>query len=213
MKGLAVVIPYKGGSHKARLAHLLGAADRGRLSLLMLQDVFDVLEEAGLAHACVLVSSDPDALRAAKTRGAIPLRESTNRGVNAAVRAGIRGSDASHFLVLPADLPVLRRSDIDRIIGLKQAGADVVISPSSAFDGTNVLLASKGRMPKLSYDRDSFWNHLDNAAKKSLTLAVYTSTGVMFDIDTEEDLRRLARLRINRRSVVFARARLGLWQS
>lgn len=208
-----MVIPFKGGSHKSRLARVMNKEERAKLSLLMLQGVLDAFEKAGLIRACHLVSSDEDALRLALARGAKAVRETSNRGVNAATRRGIAQSRASEFLIVPADLPLLRAAEIDRALSFKTEGVDVVISPSSSFDGTNLLIVSRDKMPKLSYDRNSFWNHISSAARMGLSVAVYTGSGVMFDVDTEVDLKRLAGFKIGQESASFAGEVLRSWGS
>jgi 2-phospho-L-lactate guanylyltransferase (CobY/MobA/RfbA family) len=111
-------------------------------------------------------------------------------------------------MVAPSDLPLLRKSEIKTAVSYRSQGVDVVISPSRAFDGTNLLLFSKSRPIDLSYDKDSFWNHVQSSAAKGLRLAVYTGPGFIFDIDSPADLADLAdlaRTRANRGSVSLVR--------
>lgn len=167
----------------------------------------------GLADSCYVISSDSKALELARSQGAIPVREATNRGVNTAVHVGIRRAEESEYLVIPADLPLLSSSDLKRVIALKSEAADIVMSPSQAFDGTNLLLFSKAKRVRLSYDSTSFWNHLEDAAKRGHSLAVYTGKRVIFDVDTVHDLRKLAEARINSQPVAFAKKALKRWTS
>jgi 2-phospho-L-lactate guanylyltransferase len=113
--------------------------------------------------------------------------------------------ESRDVLVLPSDLPLLRASDIRKILTLKSKGLDVVLSPSQAFDGTNALLFPRGSPVRLSYDDNSFWAHLASAASHGLSVGVYAGTGVMFDVDSPEDLDALARTDINSKAAAFAR--------
>ncbi len=120
-----------------------------------------------------------------------------------------RGAKAIHLhgpvLVIPSDLPLLGADDIREVTGLRVAGMDVVISPSRGFDGTNALAFSPSSGLQLSYDNDSFWNHLASAAREGLRTAVTCRPGLMFDVDSPEDFRRLARSGQAKPAVEFAR--------
>lgn len=204
MMALAVIIPFKAARQKSRLSGVLDASHRKRLSLLMLESVLAAVADAGLATACYLVSSDKDALGLAKRAGGTPVAETGDRGVNAAVSLGLRHVRAERYLVMPADLPMLTGSSLRDAMALSSQGAGIVISPSRQMDGTNLLLfPARNRVP-LSYDRNSFWNHLEASARLGYSVGVYTGAGAVFDIDTAEDLALLARMPKAGRTARFA---------
>lgn len=211
MKGLAVVVPMKSGGAKSRLSSALPPKSRRRFSLQLLTGVLGAIEEAGLTGACYVVSSDSGALELASKSGASAVVEGGDDGVNVAVRRAVEAAgDPEAVLVLPSDLPLLRPSDVTHLVHLAEAGElDVVLAPSTAFDGTNALLFPGGRPFKLSYDDDSFWNHLAEAGRRGLSVGVCTLPGLTFDLDSYEDLRRLASSGSSRPAARFAREALG----
>jgi 2-phospho-L-lactate guanylyltransferase len=211
LKDITVIVPFKGANTKTRLSTVLDEVQRRQLSLLMLREVLGVLAETGLAGSCEVVSPDRGALGLALKMGAEPVGERSNRGVNAAVLTGMKKAKNDGIMAIPADLPLLKASEIRAAVALKSRGVDVVLSPSSSFDGTNLLLFSRDRPLALSYDRNSFWNHLADAAKKGLSVAIHTGRGVMFDIDTVDDLKRLGQMRIRSPPVAFAKRALRKW--
>ena len=206
MNSLAVLVPVKSSRVKSRLAGILSEAQRRQFANLLLTDVLEVLKGAGLLGVTHVVSSDRAMLRLAERLGAAGIPEQQDSGVNSAVTRGISAIHAPEYvLVLPSDLPLLGRSEIKEVIELKSAGVDVVIAPSSAFDGTNAFLFSPRTRFPLSYDDNSFWNHLAASARKRLSTAVCCQRGLMFDVDSPNDFQTLAQSRSDRPSAAFAR--------
>jgi 2-phospho-L-lactate guanylyltransferase len=204
----AVLIPFKAGRSKSRLSKVLDADQRRRLAELMLAEVLGVFRRLGLLPRCYVISSDLEVLALARGLGARVIAEPRDEGVNAAVEIGVRalGRDRD-FIIAPSDLPLLAPDEVKTALTLKRV-FDCVISPSRSFDGTNLLAFSGRAAPALSYDSDSFWNHVRGAARTGLSLAVCCSEGVMFDVDTPEDLRALARTRRKIPSAEFAKEAL-----
>ncbi len=210
MSRLGVVVPVKGRDYKTRLAGVLEAGERAVLSRLLLADLLRTLTRAGLIGRTFVVSSSEGMLGLAKRSGARTVREGKDSGVNAAVKLAVRSVKGfDEFMILPADLPLLTPADIMKAFSLRGAGMDVVLSPSASFNGTNLLVIPRSSGLRLSYDRDSFWNHLRSAAEKGLRVGVYTSRGVLLDVDTESDAKEAARVGRRAKSVSFLRRRLA----
>lgn len=206
MTEVRVVVPFKGGGKKSRLSDLLTLPQRIQFSILLLECVLGAIDGAGLVAECFVVTSDARAIGVARRFGAFPLTEPKNEGVNEAVRRGIRDAqDTAIIAVVPSDLPLLSAGEITKSISFIREDIDLVLAPSMAFDGTNLLVSSREKMPRLSYDRDSFWNHLSDAAQRRMRMAVYTAPGFVFDVDTPRDFRALSRLRINNPAAMFAK--------
>jgi 2-phospho-L-lactate/phosphoenolpyruvate guanylyltransferase len=176
------------------------------LSESMLLDVVDAFQRAGMLAKCNVVTSDERAANLAERAGANVIAEPSDRGVNAAVAWGIKNIGMGvDVMVVPSDLPRLRPGEIRNATLLKSKRLDVVLSPSRAFDGTNLLLMSTPVPFELSYDKNSFWNHVARTAAHGLRLAVYTGIGFLFDVDSPDDLAEISRLRTNRKSIALAR--------
>jgi 2-phospho-L-lactate/phosphoenolpyruvate guanylyltransferase len=210
MRSLTILVPVKSVGVKSRLSSVLGRDQRRELARLLLSDVIEVLKRAGFLGATYVVSPDKGMLDLASMMGAHTIAEPKDAGVNSAVRRGLKMAKAKDdIMVIPADLPLLGVSDLRSLVSLRRSGPDVVISPSLAFDGTNALVFPLGAPLRLSYDRDSFWNHLASASREGLSVGVSSRPGIMFDVDSPEDLRKLAKSRTNRNSVVFAKGGFG----
>jgi len=209
MKTPVILVPFKGERHKSRLSSVLGAEKRTKLAYLLLDGVLRSVAKAGLRSRCYVVSADPKAGTRAHRLGVQFVREPSASGVNGAVRLGVeRLKGRETFVVIPSDLGLLSSSDIKRAIGFCRE-ASVVIAPSSSFNGTNLLLFPKRMAPLLSYDDNSFWNHLAAAAKLGLRTVVLTQRGLVFDVDTPADAEELVRLRVNTAAARFLRKSLA----
>jgi 2-phospho-L-lactate guanylyltransferase len=205
MSSLAVLIPVKSSGGKSRLAPVLSRSERRELGLLLLSGVLRALGGAGLLAQTHVVTSDPEIMRLAAGSGALCVREAGDEGVNAAVEAGVRAlNHPSRVLVLPSDLPFLGSPEIKHLTWLSQR-LEVVIAPSAPFDGTNALVFPPDSGLPLSYDRDSFWNHLRASGRKGFSVGVSSEPGLCFDLDSPEDLRTLARSKARSPAVQFAR--------
>ncbi len=193
MRDFAVLVPVKSSAVKSRLSGVLSESERREFALLLLSGLMGQLRKAGLLQSTYVISPDRRVRDLALATGARSILEAKDKGVNSAVALGIRESGSpSTILVLPSDLPLLKASEVEHIIELKEH-LDVVIVPSLSFNGTNALVLSGRRLIPLRYDDDSFWNHLGGGAKKGLSVGVSSEPGLMFDIDSPADLAALAR--------------------
>jgi 2-phospho-L-lactate guanylyltransferase len=210
VKKLTLLIPFKASGEKSRLSSILSAKQRREFSLLMLLDLLEALESVNLLSSSFVVSSGKKALAVAEEVGASGLQEPSDRGVNSAINWAIRKLEPrGDVMVLPSDLPTLMPREIVEAITPWAQGLQVVLSPSRSFDGTNMLLFSTLNPVPLSYDVNSFWNHIAGVASHGLSLAVYAGGGFLFDVDTPDDFRALAASHFKRHAVYFARRALS----
>jgi len=207
---MIVIIPMKSAHVKSRLSSVLSEEQRTEFSRSLLSDILSVLRVSGLLRQCRVVSSDSKILDFAAEKGTVVVSEGSDAGVNEAVKNGLATIEGDEdILVLPSDLALLRAPELGRLLRLKSSGLDVVMAPSTTFNGTNALLFSSTLGFPLSYDNDSFWNHLVSCGRLGLSVGVCCERGLMFDVDTPQDLRLLSRSRSKRRSVVFAKGVLA----
>ena len=180
---------------KSRLGPVLDPEGRAALTLTMMRNVLAALREAGVERAYV-VSPDPDVLDAAAGSGAVPLRQ-RSRGMNPALdeaREKAAADGATSLLILPADLPLLRAPDVWAVAEARNGGEGrlVVAAPDAAGKGTNALLLSPPDALPFLFGQDSFAAHLGAARERGVETRVVERPNLGFDLDTADDLRRLA---------------------
>jgi 2-phospho-L-lactate guanylyltransferase len=188
---IAIVIPVKSRNPKRRVSSLFDGRQRRQLQLAMLEDTLQAVARAKRTKHSYIVSSDSDILKFGGRFGAGSVQEDSDRGVNEAVeRAVSELRDYAGWLIMPADLPMIRASDITTVLNLHRIGSPVVIAPSEDYGGTNLLLMTKDRRITLHYDDDSFNKHVREATEKRIPFSVYYSENVAFDIDNARDVHR-----------------------
>jgi len=195
---LHVVVPLRSlAGGKARLGGALDAEEREELVLGMLRHTLLVL---GTWPACArvhVVSPDIRLLRLVRSSGVDTVLQ-PGEGLNEGLRLGRHAAmkeGARSVLILPADLPLLETSSLERLLEAADAalaagsGSPLVgIGPSDARNGTNALLLSPPGVIDPSFGLASFEAHVRAAAAADASLQVVTDPGLGFDLDTPEDV-------------------------
>lgn len=192
---IAVVVPVKDfASAKQRLDAALPPAVRCRLAEVMLEDVLAALMPASGPDCVFVVTRDERATTMATEKGASIIVDLDNHGETEAVafatdvlvQRGFRS-----MLVVPGDIPLIAREDVEQII---RAGrdVDVVFVPAHDERGTNAALLTPPDVLPLRFGNDSFRPHLQSALDRSLRTKVIHLSNVALDIDTPADLMALA---------------------
>jgi 2-phospho-L-lactate guanylyltransferase len=189
------IIPVKRlDNAKSRLSSLLKDDERKQFCLKMLEDVLTTVKSTRHINQTVVISRDPAALRIAETFGVAYLEEEKT-GLNEAVSEAIdwcleRG--ATSVLVLPADIPLVTPSDLDRLFFLGKK-VSMVVSSSRSEEGTNALLLTPPNVTPTFYGPRSFQRHVQEASKRRISFRRFESQRIALDVDTVEDLKDLVR--------------------
>ena len=177
---------------KSRLAVHLSPSERETLVLDMLRHVLYVLHASEALEQVVVVSPDERVLERARDWGAQAWPEEAP-GHNPALHAAamrIRAKGASALLTISADLPLLRVQDIRALIS-RAANHPIVIAPSREGTGTNALLVQPPLALPYLFGVNSFHRHVQAAGQRQLSVSIYYSTGLAWDIDTIDDIDEL----------------------
>ena len=179
---------------KSRLASVLSKEDRLELSQRMLTHTLEILGEIPSIERTLVVSRDSRALALARKLGARTVTERGSPQLNRAlVRATLvaRRYNVSAVLVLPADLPLLTREDIESLIARGSDPPVVVIAPDRRRSGTNALLSSPPGLIEYAFGPQSFPRHLEHARVAGVRLEICELPSLALDVDMPEDLLRL----------------------
>lgn len=205
-----ILVPVKNlRNAKQRLASLLDAAARTELAHAMLSDVIGAIADFA-GDDVSLVTSDPFALDLAKHHRFEIIRDDSNlsetdaiaMATNACASRGVQTT-----LVLPGDVPLISAEDIRAIYDSAPPRGSVLV-PSSDKRGSNAVLRRPAALFPLRFGSDSFMPHLAAAVATETSCVVLSLPRIGLDIDTPEDLLRLAQSAGEKRSQLLSRSLL-----
>jgi 2-phospho-L-lactate guanylyltransferase len=205
-----ILVPVKNlVDAKQRLSSILSPEERFALARAMCEDVLQVLARWQSRPSVAVVTSDSFA-RGLAARFNFEVVTDDNSGETSAIDMATsfsRERGAECTLVLPADIPLIDSSELQKIVDCaprSQGGA--VLVPDAAGRGTNAAWRSPGNLFPLRFGNDSFLPHLAAAKATGLPCVVLELPGIARDVDRPEDLRELAAASGDRRSQKLVRS-------
>lgn len=207
-----VLIPVKALTGvKNRLAPVLTAAQRRALVGAMLQDVVGACRAAVGVARVVLISRSPDVQELAHALEVDAWAEPADAGLNDAVRWGAdraAAGGAARLVVVMGDCPLTMPEDVARLTG-RGAGDELALVPSLDGTGTNALALDAGVSVVPRFGPGSLGAHRALAAEAGLRPVLVPCPSLALDVDTPDDLHRLAEAASAARSSRLARAWLA----
>lgn len=201
-RGAWALVPVKRFDRgKSRLGDALEPGAREELSRAMFDRVVGevlakVVARGDLAGVLVVTDGDEVAARARAHGAEAMISEGVRPGrkLGAIVDEGLadlerRGAKAA--LVIMGDLPSLEPEDVLALAALL-ATHDLALAPDSAGTGTNALAVHlPAPMPTRFCGGESLADHLEDARKLGLRVALCERAGFGFDVDQPGDYERL----------------------
>ena len=190
------ILPVKSPQNaKQRLTGFLAVEQRETLAHLLYRQTLGALCQAEGIDRVVVATSDPDIAEHARGSGVVVFEEShqVSHSVSAdaaCLRAMQMG--ASTAMLVPIDVPTVTPADFTRLAASARPG--LIVVPSSDGTGTNALVRTPPDCIESRFGPGSFRAHLDQALAKGLPVDVLRVPGLMFDIDTPEDVAELLTL-------------------
>ena len=188
------LLPVKSPSSALqRLQGLLSPQERTRLAHTMYQEMLKKMMAAERFDRVVVASNDKSVLDHAHNAGARVLEEpdqnSHSRSADwAAARCTEMG--AGTVVLVPIDVPLATPEELDSLADAGQRLGDpgLIIVPSQDGAGTNALVRTPPGIITSCFGAGSFKAHFAQARQKALPVEVQRPPGIVFDLDTPEDL-------------------------
>ena len=184
---VVAVVPLKNLKlAKSRLSNILAEGERQELVLAMFDDVLVSLRASHFIDEIFLVADkyfDPVA-------DVQMITEIKNRGYDEAIIEALKDSrvnQAQAMLILPADLPLVSRDELNTLIR-DQEDRSIRIAGARDQDGTNALVMKPPHLLATSFGVGSFKRHKKFAKALSVKIEEVNLPGLSFDVDTEKDL-------------------------
>ncbi len=202
-----ILVPVKNlAEAKQRLAAVAEQSLRTELAQAMLADVLEQVAISG-ADDVSLVTNDSHAIDLARGFGFGIIRDDFNRSETDAIEMATRACESRGIettLVIPGDIPLLSAAEISSIYENAPLTGCVLV-PSHDKRGTNAVLRRPASLFSLRFGNDSFMPHLAAAVATGSSCLILCLPGIALDIDTPEDLCKLAQAPGEKRSQIWAR--------
>ena len=203
-----ILVPVKNLAHaKQRLSSILSPEERFALARTMCEDVLQALVRWQSRPSVAVVTSDSFA-RDLAARFNFEVVTDDNSGETSAIdmaTAFCRERGEESTMVVPADIPLIDSSELQKIVDSAPSGGAVLV-PDAAGRGTNAAWRSPSDLFPLRFGNDSFLPHLAAAKATGLPCVVLELPGIARDVDRPEDLRELASASGDRRSQRLVRS-------
>ncbi len=187
------IVPVKPLSRaKSRLGDVMTPDDREELATRLLKRTMRLLLSLSSIQGVLVISRDSRALAMVRDLGAQTVQESgTPELNNALMRAThiLKAWGANASIIVPADIPLLKRDDIEAVLNLGRYQNSVVLVPDRHEQGTNLMLMRPPGLIPYAYGEHSFNAHQQLAHQFGASVQIYHSERVGLDLDTADDLR------------------------
>lgn len=190
-----ILVPVKNLENaKTSFSEVLDDEERRELTLFMLEDVLETASRVKGAELAV-VTPDEDVIDFVESNEIKTIFDSGS-GLNAALEGAIEGTVELGFqevLIIPADVPLMRTTDIENILGMVSGDQGVVIAPSKE-EGTNALLMRPSDVIDIHFGGKSFPEHVRECMERGIEFQVYESERLSRDIDNPKDFLKVETL-------------------
>ena len=184
---LNIVVPVKGlHDGKSRLANTLSPDERASLNTFLADRTLACIANTRPDTVRWVVSPDPGVAGLARRHNANFHRQS-GTGLNAGLSEISRKLAPTRTLYIAADLPGLAIQDIEWLSGT----AGIAIAPDEKGLGTNALSLPAPDTISFRFGAGSFEAHENEASSTAFPVDIATLPGLLFDLDTKDDLSRL----------------------
>ena len=172
---------------------LLTAEQREALARVMYEEVLEKLDRGAGHRSRGGGDQRSNPLPRTRARAGVMVFEEQDQHSHShsADRAARRAMElgAGTVLLLPIDVPLVTTAEIESLAGAARPG--VIIVPSADGTGTNALVRTPPDVIESRFGKDSFRAHLEQARAKGVAADVMRPPGIVFDVDTPEDVAEL----------------------
>jgi 2-phospho-L-lactate/phosphoenolpyruvate guanylyltransferase len=187
------ILPVKSPRNaKQRLKDYLAAEEREMLARLLFRQTLAALCEAQGIDRVVVATSDSEIAGHARDSGVLVFDEHEQVSHSVSADAACQRAmelGAKTAMLVPIDVPRVTSADFSRLAAAARPG--LIVVPSADGTGTNALVRTPPDVIGSRFGPGSFRAHMDQAMAKGVFAEALHLPGLMFDIDTPEDVAEL----------------------
>jgi 2-phospho-L-lactate guanylyltransferase len=187
------VLPVKNPQNaKQRLQGFLSASERETLARILFKQTLRALCQAKGIDQVAVATNDWEVAEQARRSGSLVFPEKEQLSHSASADAACLQAmklGATTVLLVPIDVPLATPADFSQLSAAARPG--VILVPSADGTGTNALARTPPDVIESRFGPGSCVTHLDQARSKGVHAEVLRLRGLMFDIDTPEDVAEL----------------------
>jgi len=184
------ILPVKSPKNaKQRLKGYLSVEEREVLARLLYRQTLAALCQAEGIDRVVVATSDVEAAAHARDQGVLVFEETEQISHSVSADAAcLRAMElgATTALLVPIDVPRVTPADFTQLAGAARPG--LIVVPSADGTGTNALVRTPPDVIESRFGPGSCRLHLEQARANGVFADVLRLPGLMFDIDTPEDV-------------------------
>jgi 2-phospho-L-lactate guanylyltransferase len=189
MKTVILVTIKEPSRAKLRLSALLTPEERARLAWVMFCDVARALD--AVEAEIVVVTGCRRAAQRATELGWRVIQEAQQISESASVDAAsltleLEGKEC--VLRIPADIPLVRATDIEEILALPIAAPYAAVAPSRDGSGSNALLRTPPTLFPSRFGPGSLVRHTREALEAGAPMRIVQNERLALDLDDRADL-------------------------
>lgn len=188
----AGILPVKRlDAAKSRLEPYFDPRQRRALAEAMLEDALDLCSAASFLEWHVL-TAEKSVGAAARDRGFKTIEDPPAGGLNAALTHAIaRLSGADSVTIIPVDAPLASAHELQDIVDTGDL-SDLVVVPADRDGGTNGLFLSPPKLVEPRFGESSFSAYVRWAEEARVRCSILPLEGLAVDVDTIEDVQKVA---------------------
>lgn len=187
------VLPVKSPPNaKQRLVGFLSPEQRENLARILYKQTLAALCQAEGIDQVAVVTSDSEVAEYARSSGTLVFEENEQVSHSASADAACLRAihlGATTVLLVPIDVPLATPADFSRLAAAARPG--LILVPSADGTGTNAMARTPPDVIESRFGPGSCRAHLDQARLKNVPADILRLPGLMFDIDTPEDIAEL----------------------
>lgn len=202
------VLPVKSPRNaKQRLGGFLSPGERQALARILYERTLSALCQAEGIDQVVVATSDSHVAEHARRSGAMVFDEDEQVSHSVSADAACSRAiplGASTVLLVPIDVPLVTPADFTHLATAARPG--VIVVPSADGTGTNALARTPPDVIQSHFGPGSCRAHLEQARSKNVQAEVLRVRGLMFDIDTPDDVAQLLTASYDNHVAAFLRS-------